>query len=638
MIKRKTIAFFSGGSDEEYNGKIVNGIHEECINSDINLMGFGSLMNKQPEWFGEVLSDIVKRGENQCFDLVDFSSLDGAIILGDLFVEKSIQAKLAAKCVANNVPTVVIDGEEPGCYSIVYDDGKGMENMLRHVIEHHGARRINFISGYKKNRQSEERVEAYKKVLEENGIPFEEGRVGYGQFGGRTPVVMDEFLSSGLEFPDAIVCANDTMAIEAVGYLINIGKSVPEDVIVTGFDGIMQGQTYYPAITSVRRAIYEAGQEAVRIIQKCWNNEEVPKTTYMESIIIKNQSCGCRKCGRADVGQFFNCQNELLYRYQRFNYDHVNLSNDLSKAENFEDIMKGIYNNAYLFDVQNMYFCLNDKLIKPPEEITVDEEMENGFSYTEIMTAYYFDDKGNVHTERFPLWKMVPEACASNTGRHFTYFYPMYYQDKTLGYAIVKLDEYDRNSMLLYTLLRTFSNALGMFCMRKEMVELAHKLEYMYVRDPLTSLYNRRGLLKYGNKLLEESHDTGKFVFGIGIDLDELKVINDTYGHEEGDNAILRVSNAVKYAGKGHEICSRTGGDEFFILGLSEDKSEGEKIVNRIYMYLKEYNNSGKKSYNVDCSCGIYVAPADKVQSFETVMKFADQRMYTIKMNKKAIK
>ncbi len=636
-MKKKTIGFFSGGSDNEYNGKVIEGLQNACVDNNIDILGFTSLMNKQPAWFGEILSDSVRDGENRVFDLADYSMLDGVIILGDLFIDHDIQNELARRAREHNIPTVIIDGQYDGCYSILFNDSCGMEDITRHVIEHHKPKHINFISGYEDNRQSEERLEAFKGILKEYGIPFEKDRVGYGRFGGGTTEAIDNFLKSDLEFPDAIICANDMMAIEAVTYLAGLGYSVPEQIIVTGFDGIMQGQTFFPALTTVRRAIYESGEEAVKLLMRIWNGDKTEYINYLKSVIVKNQSCGCKATSRIDVSEYFTTQNEMVDSYKRFNYDLVNLTNEISKVTCIEDIFYSLIKNAYLFNVKDMYFCLNDKLVKSLDEITIEGQSDDLSQYTEVMNAYFFDENNKVVTERFPLWQLAPNNCINNS-RRFMYFSPLYFQKRTLGYVAIKSDKYDTYSMLCYTLIRTISNAIGDFCMKKEMEAVVNKLEYMSVRDPMTALLNRRGLMSDGERIINESKDSPGYIMGIGIDLDGLKNINDSYGHEEGDNAIIQVAKAIMYARSGTELCSRTGGDEFFIFGHVVDKEMANFTVDRIHMFLEDYNSTSGKPYIVDCSCGLYIAPADKVQTFESVMKFADQIMYTVKANKKALK
>lgn len=631
----KIIGYFGAGSDYEYQGKLIDGMHEACRNEKIRIEGFTSLYNKQPEWLESRLLEVVYAGENRIFSLANFERMDGVVILADMFSDAQIQHKIAAAATAAGLPVMIIDGEEPGCYSIFYNDEHSMGAMVDHVIEQHGAGKINFLSGYRENRQSEERVAAYKKSLQAHGILFEPARVGYGEFGTRTREALTEFIQNGVADADAIVCANDMMAFQTIRFLSERGKNVPDDIIVTGFDGIAMGQKFCPALTSVRRAIYEAGVKAVRLLQDYWQGKEIPPATWLDSVVIRNQSCGCLAVKRTDIADHFETQVSHLNDYKRQNYDLVNFGNELAGAKSFEEIILCLRNNFYLYDIRNMYICLNDGLIQEPEGI-LNTENACRKDYTQEMTAYYFLADGNIVSERFLRRDILPEACRNNQTFRHAYCIPLYYQDRNLGYLITKYERYDQKTDLLYTFLRTFCNAVGEYCMRIELESVVSKLAYLNVRDPLTGLYNRRGLTGQSAKMIERARENGEWVIGIGIDLDDLKKINDTYGHDEGDHAIVKIADAARSARQGNMLLCRTGGDEFFIFFTSADPGGKQTAIEQIHAYLANYNRNSEKPYRVECSCGGVVKAADEAADLEYIMQAADRVMYAVKTEKKA--
>ena len=154
---------------------------------------------------------------------------------------------------------------------------KGFEKIVRHVVEDHGARHVNMIAGFKNNSFSDNRIRIYQQVLEENGIPFEEERLGYGDFWDRpTRNVVKRFLASNDPRPDAIICANDAMAITTCSLLKEEGYRVPEDIIVTGFDGIQTGKYYTPMLATCEpdyqkslEFIFQEMEQALREVGVC---------------------------------------------------------------------------------------------------------------------------------------------------------------------------------------------------------------------------------------------------------------------------------------------------------------------------------------------------------------------------------
>ena len=107
-----------------------------------------------------------------------------------------------------------------------------------------------------------------------------------------------EFLRKGL--PQAIVCANDTMAIFVIDYLKNEGYKVPKDIIVTGFDGNSDAFTYEPSLTTVRHRYEYAGSVVFEMIEKLINGITHVKDETIKSELILQESCGCKTKNKKD--------------------------------------------------------------------------------------------------------------------------------------------------------------------------------------------------------------------------------------------------------------------------------------------------------------------------------------------------
>lgn len=189
--------------------------------------------------------------EAELCGLAEYLPLEAFIILGETIKNMELIDGIAGIARRRHIPCFCLDREAGGSYPIRHDYTSGFEKMVRHVVEEHGARRVNMLAGFEGHALSEDRVMVYRKVLEENGIAFEEERVGYGQF-WEVPArkEMERFLKSDLPMPEAIVCANDVMALVACNVLEEAGYRVPEDVIVTGFDGVNDGKYYRPVLAT----------------------------------------------------------------------------------------------------------------------------------------------------------------------------------------------------------------------------------------------------------------------------------------------------------------------------------------------------------------------------------------------------
>ena len=110
-----------------------------------------------------------------------------------------------------------------------------------------------------------------------------------------------------------------------------------------------------------------------------------------------------------------------------------------------------------------------------------------------------------------------------------------------------------------------------------------------------------------------------------------MKRINDKFGHEGGDNAIVQIANAIETVFSKNGICVRTGGDEFCVVTHSAKKQNIDNQINKVTKILEDYNNKKIVNYPVMCSCGYYTLYSKDFTSFEEMQKIADQKLYEVK-------
>ena len=142
-----------------------------------------------------------------------------------------------------------------------------MEAAVEHLVRDHGCRRPVFLAGTPHNPEAEARFAAYRAVLDRHGLPFDEARVASGQFLpalGR--LAMDRILDSGVPF-DAVVAANDSMAIGAIQALHERRLRVPQDVRVTGFDDLTLARLGNPPLTTVAQPFDRFADLAIGCIE-----------------------------------------------------------------------------------------------------------------------------------------------------------------------------------------------------------------------------------------------------------------------------------------------------------------------------------------------------------------------------------
>ena len=190
--------------------------------------------------------------ESYVFDIIPYDRLECLILMDEKIKSRKVSERIIARAAGNSVPVVVIDGSYDNTVSVSYDYQGGFERVVRHVIEHHAARKPHFVAGIKGNKFSDERIDIFRKVLTENGITFDDSMVSYGEFWADPARAAARKLIERGDIPDAVICANDIMAINVSGEFTQAGIKVPEQVIVTGFDGIDPRQAVTAATSRTR--------------------------------------------------------------------------------------------------------------------------------------------------------------------------------------------------------------------------------------------------------------------------------------------------------------------------------------------------------------------------------------------------
>lgn len=182
----------------------------------------------------------------------------------------------------------------PGVPNIMTDNTNGMSQVIRHLIEEHGYRKIAFISGPRGHYESELRLAAYKDELKSHKIRVDEKLIFEGDFSaesGRGAVI--HMLDNLKLRPDAIAAANDRMAFGALEALEARGLDIPDDIALTGFDDILETQSLGVPLTTVRQSFYQAGKQALELLVRRLEGDSIHPEILLSSHLIIRSSCGC---------------------------------------------------------------------------------------------------------------------------------------------------------------------------------------------------------------------------------------------------------------------------------------------------------------------------------------------------------
>jgi len=155
---------------------------------------------------------------------------------------------------------------------------------------------------------------------------------------------------------------------------------------------------------------------------------------------------------------------------------------------------------------------------------------------------------------------------------------------------------------------------------------LDRELRYLALTDELTCLYNRRGFFAAAVQQLKVATRKEQSLLLLYCDVDNLKKINDSYGHREGDMALIRAADALEQAFRASDILARLGGDEFVVLAEASGKTE-ELVLRRLEKNLKELN-AEETRYELTLSIGVARFDPKCAMPLGELMAQADEAMY----------
>jgi diguanylate cyclase (GGDEF)-like protein/PAS domain S-box-containing protein len=162
------------------------------------------------------------------------------------------------------------------------------------------------------------------------------------------------------------------------------------------------------------------------------------------------------------------------------------------------------------------------------------------------------------------------------------------------------------------------------------------EIRALSITDQLTGLLNRRGFLTLTEQQLKLSDRTKRGLNFFFADLDGMKIINDTFGHEEGDKALIDMTYILQETFRSSDIISRMGGDEFAVLAIDQEEIDPEIIIQRLQNMIDKHNNQTGVKYNLSMSIGYSFYDPENPSSIDELITSADKMMYEQKKNKKS--
>ena len=569
------------------------------------------------------------QGELNIYKLCDPADYDGVVVFSTMLNSDETVKEIVADATEKNVPIVSFGMNIDGIPSITIGNATGIRTLITHLIEDHGVKDIAFMGGTEDHVDSRERLEVTREVMAEHGLKLKDRDVVYGKWSNRRTIeALDQLLKGRKKLPEAIICANDVMALAVCTELEKRGVDVPGQVKVTGFDNIDSGKIFFPALTTVKQDFETVAKKACEIIYGKPCSKKKPPRIVVPTIPVIAESCGCQNIEYGMMRRTYCRQS-----FQRSQDDNLVEQNErvlrerISDVSDYEDMKERLqqhYLGNHQYEGSAFYMVFNEEYFKnvmaSDEEVCGDGLKGN----LDVAVAVRGDKLLDVKSVSSDV--LIPAYKKKKNEQHVFYLMPLHYYQYNYGYLVFTDDPYVLKESMIYTYLEKMQQSL-------RLLRINLRLKQLYDKDSMTGLYNRFGYENKALPLYDESIKNGTRLTVLFVDINSMKRINDTYGHEQGDIAIKTVAASIEENLEKDWVAVRYGGDEFLVIVPNCGKQKAAGVKKRIEERIEEKKKENKLPYELTASIG-YVTTDPKERPNADLWDYvreADALMYLIK-------
>ncbi|MDD6136067.1 MAG: GGDEF domain-containing protein [Lachnospiraceae bacterium] len=606
----KKILFLLSTWQEAYSKVILRGIEKYTENADVEVHVINA--------YGADVEYYAKEAET--FLLVDVQKYDGVMMLFNGVGTANHLKNFTEKCIKYNVPAISMDVQAPGIAYCGIDNYLSTYNITKHLIEEHHVTKLQFVGGPDDHPDSLERGMAFCDCLKDHGLePYGVGYYGFMRASGAQ--AYQDAKNSGRPMAEAYVCANDYNALGFCMAAKEDGLEPPRDFLITGFDNQEEAKYYFPSISTIDRDLEGLGYNSIlHLVDIIEGKAAKDSRKGIPGLVIKGGSCGCEN------------QRDLTAQYLELNNQFLKRNQSDTQQKGARERLCG--NSSFEQYQEELRHCIEDKGVVD-FRIGVNHYLtEPGYTKTEgyddIIDVY----GANTYTQLTRSEGLIPDDFRDGTTKIY-WFGTLHCKERTLGYSIFKYTPGLMDFQYHRTMNETASLAVENIKQAMILSKVNQKLECLYIKDSLTGLYNRFGYNSFAGALYKKHQGRIYVVF---IDMDNLKTLNDNYGHDYGDIALKGIAEAIRNIYIDTDVRVRMGGDEFLVLGPYVDEEQLFQKERQMEEYLKEYTVRMNLPVKLEVSIGhSFNEGVEEIGNtdLENLLQHADVSMYEKKQQKK---
>ena len=552
---------------------------------------------------------------------IPYDLFDAFFIICHSFHEDALIKEIVEGAQARRVPVILAGMELPGCWTVVNNYEESYKDLIRHVILEHGARDTFFIAGMKDEPNSEGRLKCWQEVLQECGLPCNPGMFAYGNYWGKPTVeIVRKLIRSRDTMPRAIFCANDTMAIAACDALQDSGFRVPEDVIVTGFDGSPAAYMTRPRLTTCSDDPHSLAEQTLDLIRRIKAGEHPPFTINHSFRPVYSESCGCPSLenDRYDALSVYR-RSEALNNHENDLYHTVER---LLVQKDPEVFLKMISTSI----LPDSYICLNKRFLG----------IYSGVDYTadsieeDLLYIPYRDREEDLTLTECKLRDLrVPEGQENS----IVLFNTLHTGSVVCGFYVTHTRDLDRDAQLIKRVADVLNLVMTIHLGNARQQLLIHHLDSTLYTDSVTGLSNLKGLTRWFEEYSAKDDSHSRPLALSVYSIYRYNYIYENYGMNETEEIVRLVANRLASSNPGALIIARISGDQFVIMDSGEDSETIGRTISRstedFFSQIESYNSISSRPYYVEVNCGCTTVESGwKETALENLIKLALGELY----------
>lgn len=582
-------------------------------------------------------------GEYNIYRLPDLNEFDGIIVDLNNIRYPDVRDRLIASAKAAGKPVLAIANDIEGFYYVGVDNYTAMREVIAHLHRKHDCKRFWFVMGPKDNYENRRRMAALRDYMDEQRLAWREADFYSESFEYQCGINGFETLferHGGL--PDAVICANDNIAVGVCEAAAKHGCHAPRDFLVTGFDNFDKAGYYLPHITTVGHAREEVGYLCADILIRLWNGECVPHFNYTRHKCVFWESCGCSE--DFAVNQALHAKEQVVsgIEAEEFRQQVMALEYEFLQCDTVRQMAHRLPKRISMGRCDAIYMIVDEHIndFKNMKEF-YDRHLLGDAEfcvqgYPETMRVEFVYENGRVKECRGErISGIFPMVDTGESGRDYL-FLPLHFRERTVGYFVVCNAVYLMKRQYLLHIINVLTSAMENLHKKERLIYRNRELSELSVKDAMTGMYNRLGYQELTCRLFDEKREQGENLTVLFIDMDRLKYINDHFGHIYGDRAIKTIAETILKIIPGGAMAVRTGGDEFLIILEKTGEEELAGMVDCIRERLCEQSAEMKLPFPLTVSVGYVHTDMDSDRPLDDYVREADEIMYREKTAKKA--